>query len=164
MLNWNSKIEFDQNLCKNLWHELNPRVHCAFGNVYDKSSTQGIIIFHSQCIMHQSLQLFQNEKGRVALLITLTVAPYLLLSIKQLLEENTKKAKDVNGSYKFSANKLNVERENNVDLVFSLAEVAALPPPVPPSPSCAPPPLPSRPSCEGQTGGKLKNHNRKSKS
>ena len=108
------------------------------------------------------------KRGRVALLITLTVAPYLLLSgilsIKQLLEENTKKAKDVNGSYNFSTNEHNVEGENSVDLVFSLAEVAALPPPVPPSPSCAPPPLPSRPSCEGQPGGKLKNHNRKSKS
>ena len=24
---------FDQDLCKNLWYELNPRVRCAFGNV-----------------------------------------------------------------------------------------------------------------------------------
>ena len=106
--------------------------------------------------------------GRVALLITITVAPYLLLSgilsIKQLLEEKTRKANDVDGSYNFSTNEHNVERENNVDLVFSLAEVASLPPPVPPSPSCAPPALPSRPKCEGQTGGKLRNENRKSKS
>ena len=33
MLNRDSKIEFDQDLCKNLWYELNPRVRCAFGNV-----------------------------------------------------------------------------------------------------------------------------------
>ena len=104
---------------------------------------------------------FRMKRGRVALLITITVAPYLLLSgilsIKQLLEEKTRKAKDVDGIYNFSANELNVEGEHDVDLVFSLAEVAALPPPVHPSPSCAPPPLPSRPTCEGQTGGKLKN-------
>ena len=111
---------------------------------------------------------FRMKGGRVALLITITVAPYLLLSgilsIKQLLEEKTRKANDVDGSYNFSTNEHNVERENNVDLVFSLAEVASLPPPVPPSPSCAPPALPSRPKCEGQTGGKLRNENRKSKS
>ena len=34
------------------------------------------------------------------------------------------------------------------DLVFLLAEVAALPPPSPPSPSCRPPPLPHRPTCD----------------
>ena len=27
------KMKFDQDLCKNLWYELNPRVRCAFGNV-----------------------------------------------------------------------------------------------------------------------------------
>ena len=25
--------DIDQDLCKNLWYELNPRVRCAFGNV-----------------------------------------------------------------------------------------------------------------------------------
>ena len=28
------KMKFDQNLCLNLWYELNPRVRCAFGNVF----------------------------------------------------------------------------------------------------------------------------------
>ena len=28
------KLKFDQDLFKNLWYELNPRVCCAFGNVY----------------------------------------------------------------------------------------------------------------------------------
>ena len=27
------KMKFDQDLCKNLWYELNPRIRCAFGNV-----------------------------------------------------------------------------------------------------------------------------------
>ena len=27
------KMKFDQDLCLNLWYELNPRVRCAFGNV-----------------------------------------------------------------------------------------------------------------------------------
>ena len=27
------KLKFDQDLCKNLWYELNPQVSCAFGNV-----------------------------------------------------------------------------------------------------------------------------------
>ena len=26
-------MRFDQDLCKNLWYELNPRVRCALGNV-----------------------------------------------------------------------------------------------------------------------------------
>ena len=26
-------MKFDQDLCLNLWYELNPRVRCAFGNV-----------------------------------------------------------------------------------------------------------------------------------
>ena len=38
------------------------------------------------------------------------------------------------------------------DLVFSLAEVAALAPTYPPSPSCAPPTLPTRPNCNDQSG------------
>ena len=136
--------------------------------LYDKSSNKesSYSILSVLCISLCSY--FRMKRGRVALLITITVAPYLLLSgilsIKQLLEEKTRKAKDVDGIYNFSANELNVEGEHDVDLVFSLAEVAALPPPVPPSPSCAPSPLPSRPSCEGQTGGKLKNEKRKSKS
>ena len=28
------KLNSDKDLCKNLWYELNPRVRCAFGNVY----------------------------------------------------------------------------------------------------------------------------------
>ena len=28
------KLKFDKDLCKSLWYELNPRVRCAFGNVY----------------------------------------------------------------------------------------------------------------------------------
>ena len=28
------KMKFDQDLCLNSWYELNPRVRCAFGNVY----------------------------------------------------------------------------------------------------------------------------------
>ena len=28
------KMKFDQDLCKKLWYELNPRVRCAFGNVF----------------------------------------------------------------------------------------------------------------------------------
>ena len=28
------KMKFDQDLCLNLWYELNPRVRCAFGNVF----------------------------------------------------------------------------------------------------------------------------------
>ena len=28
------KLKFDQDLYKNLWYELNPRVRCAFDNVY----------------------------------------------------------------------------------------------------------------------------------
>ena len=27
-------MKFDQDLCLNLWYKLNPRVRCAFGNVY----------------------------------------------------------------------------------------------------------------------------------
>ena len=43
MLSQDSEDEFDQDLCLNLWHglkkllwqdELNPRVRCAFGNVF----------------------------------------------------------------------------------------------------------------------------------
>ena len=43
MLSQNSEDEFDQDLCLNLWYELkklhwqdelNPRVRCAFGNVF----------------------------------------------------------------------------------------------------------------------------------
>ena len=43
MLSRDSEDEFDQDLCLNLWYdlkkllwqdELNPRVRCAFGNVY----------------------------------------------------------------------------------------------------------------------------------
>ena len=30
---------FDQDLCNNLWYELNPRVRCAFGNVFISSFT-----------------------------------------------------------------------------------------------------------------------------
>ena len=30
------KMKFDQDLCKTLWYELNPRVRCAFGNVFRK--------------------------------------------------------------------------------------------------------------------------------
>ena len=51
-----------------------------------------------------------------------------------------------------AAKEVEVEEVTTDDLVYSLAEVAALPPTSPPSPSCAPPPLPSRPSCEGQPG------------
>ena len=29
------KLKFDQDLYKNFWYELNPRVRCAFGNVYN---------------------------------------------------------------------------------------------------------------------------------
>ena len=28
------KMKFDQDLCLNLWYKLNPRVRCAFGNVF----------------------------------------------------------------------------------------------------------------------------------
>ena len=28
------KMKFDQDFCLNLWYELNPRVRCAFGNVF----------------------------------------------------------------------------------------------------------------------------------
>ena len=30
----NLKMKFDEDLCLNLWYELNPRVRCAFGNVF----------------------------------------------------------------------------------------------------------------------------------
>ena len=42
--------------------------------------------------------------------------------------------------------------EKTEDLVFSVAEVAALPPTYPPSPSCVPPTLPTRPNCNDQSG------------
>ena len=29
---------FDQDLCTSLWYELNPRVRCAFGNVFKENS------------------------------------------------------------------------------------------------------------------------------
>jgi len=29
------KMKFDQDLCLNLWYELNPRVRCAFGNIFN---------------------------------------------------------------------------------------------------------------------------------
>ena len=32
------KLKFDQDLCKKLWYELNPRVRCAFGNVFNIAS------------------------------------------------------------------------------------------------------------------------------
>ena len=38
------------------------------------------------------------------------------------------------------------------DLVFTLAQVAALPPHVPINHTCFPPPLPRYPSCKGETG------------
>ena len=36
------KLKFDQDLYKNLWYELNPRVRCAFGNVFIFSRSQRI--------------------------------------------------------------------------------------------------------------------------
>ena len=44
------------------------------------------------------------------------------------------------------------EEDHNEDIVFSLAEVAALPPPYPPSPFCTLPTLPTRPNCNQQPG------------
>ena len=44
------------------------------------------------------------------------------------------------------------ELEYSSDAVLSLAKLALLPPPAPPSPSCSPPRLPARPSCRGHTG------------
>ena len=49
-----------------------------------------------------------------------------------------------------------MDNSSTRDLVFLLAEVAALPPPSPPSPSCRPPPLPHRPTCD-QTGTQTHN-------
>ena len=37
-------MKFYQDLCKNLWYELNPRVRCAFGNV---CSIKGVYFFHN---------------------------------------------------------------------------------------------------------------------
>ena len=34
MLNWDSKIDVWSRFVWNLWYELNPRVRCAFGNVF----------------------------------------------------------------------------------------------------------------------------------
>ena len=36
------KMKFDQDLCLNLWYELNPRVRCAFGNVFINVQSQRI--------------------------------------------------------------------------------------------------------------------------
>ena len=47
------------------------------------------------------------------------------------------------------------EEDHNEDIVFSLAEVAALPPPYPPSPSCTLPTLPTRPNCNQQPGSQF---------
>ena len=40
-------MKFDQDLCKNLWYELNPRVCCAFGNVLQLTSLIFIVYFWS---------------------------------------------------------------------------------------------------------------------
>ena len=38
------KLKFDQDLCMTLWYELNPRVRCAFGNVYGDISIQHLMM------------------------------------------------------------------------------------------------------------------------
>ena len=38
---WDFEIGFDRDLCKNLWYELNPRVRCAFGHVFDFKLSHG---------------------------------------------------------------------------------------------------------------------------
>ena len=37
------KMNFDQDLCQKLWYELNPRVRCAFGNVFNFNRDKHII-------------------------------------------------------------------------------------------------------------------------
>ena len=60
-------------------------------------------------------------------------------------------------------NEVRKKEATNGDLVFHLAQVAAIPPPVPINQSCYPPPLPRLPSCAGETGltGKRLDHPRK---
>jgi len=75
------------------------------------------------------------------------VTPFLLVVLAAFLL--------LSGTIEFK--QLEGEEDENIsgdgdDLVFTLAEVAALPPPFPPSASCTPPPLPTRPTCKGQPG------------
>ena len=43
MLNRDSKIDVWSRFVWNLWYELNPRVRCAFGNVYARSQIQQLV-------------------------------------------------------------------------------------------------------------------------
>ena len=50
------KLKFDQDLCKNLWYEFNPRVRRAFGNVYSTFSCCNKQSQHH----HETLHLFRH--------------------------------------------------------------------------------------------------------
>ena len=70
MLNQDPEIEIYQDWCKNLWYELNPRVRCAYGNVFQKTSSLSskakplISYFESNlfvcCSLHLNIWKFQH--------------------------------------------------------------------------------------------------------
>ena len=51
------KMKFDQDLCLNLWYELNPRVRCAFGDVFIKEHPW--LIFFPPTPSHSYQKLYQ---------------------------------------------------------------------------------------------------------
>ena len=42
-------MKFDQDLCLNLRYELNPRVRCAFGNVFNMHGIYWVVSYDSSC-------------------------------------------------------------------------------------------------------------------
>ena len=56
------KMEFDQDLCENLGYELNPRVCCAFGNVFNMFQGTAPRVPCFQCFEKPTDLLFQGER------------------------------------------------------------------------------------------------------
>ena len=61
---------FDQDLWNNLWYELNPRVRCAFGNVFFKSPPQLLMLIVTK---FRICKLKSNFKPNQGLKLLLTI-------------------------------------------------------------------------------------------